>query len=129
MPEFKTNISNPKTGKSYKMVISGQNYNTFIGKKIGDEVDGVFVSLPGYKLKITGGSDENGFPMRNDFPGGRKRRIMLSKSTGFHPDREGKRKKKSVRGNTVTNDIFQINLTIVKHGSKSIDDLINQKEE
>ena len=129
MPEFKTVISDPKAGKSYQLVVSGQNYNSFIGKAIGDEIDGVFVSLPGYKLTITGGSDVNGFPMRKDLPGGAKKRLLVSKSTGFKPSKHGQRKKKTLRGNTVSIEIIQINLSIIKHGSKGIEDLLAQNEE
>ena len=44
-------------GKSYSVEIKGSNYNHFLGKKIGDVVDGQFVgegdlSLLGYKLQI-----------------------------------------------------------------------------
>ena len=127
MSEFKTVLSDPKAGKSYQLVLTGQNYRSFIGKKIGDEIDGVFVSLPGYKLMITGGSDINGFPMRKDLPGGNKRKHLISKSTGFKPKIGGQRIKKSMRGNTISTEIVQINMKIIKHGSKGIEDLLAQE--
>jgi len=34
------------------------------GLVIGDEFDGAIVGLDGYTLKITGGSDKNGFTMK-----------------------------------------------------------------
>ena len=34
------------------------------GLVIGDEFDGSIVGLDGYTLKITGGSDKNGFTMK-----------------------------------------------------------------
>ena len=124
MVEFKIIVNDTKTGKSHNIVVSGHHANSLIGKKIHDEVDGIFVSLPGYKLKITGGTDKNGFPMRKDLPGTIRRRLLLSESLGFKPKDSGMRKKKSVRGNTIHQDVVQINMMVIKHSSKSIEDII-----
>ena len=125
MVEFKVTINDTKNGKSHQVQISGHHANSLIGKKIGDEVDGIFISLPGYKLQVTGGTDKNGFAMRRDLPGISRRRLLLSKSSGFKPKEKGLREKKSVRGNTVNQDIVQINMKVTKHSSKPIDKLIN----
>ena len=63
--------------------------------------------------------------MRRDLPGMSRRRLLLSKSSGFKPKEKGLRKKKSLRGNTVNQDIVQINMKVTKHSSKPIDKLIN----
>ena len=122
MAEFKAVIADPKSGKTYKRDVAGQFANALVGRKLGEEIDGLFVGLPGYKLAITGGSDKDGFPMRRDLPGPRRRRILLSGGVGFHPPRSGMRKKKTVRGNTVSPDILQLNMKIVQRGPKSIED-------
>ncbi len=83
MAEFKAVIADPKTGKAYKRDISGHYANALIGKKIGEDLDGLYVGLPGYKLQITGGSDKDGFPMRSDLPGPRRKRLLLSGGVGF----------------------------------------------
>ncbi len=124
MVEFKVVVNNTKNGKSHNIVVSGHHANSLIGKRINDEVDGIFVSLPGYKLQITGGTNKDGFPMRADLPGTTRRTLLLSKGLGFKPKENGKRQKKSVRGNTINPDIVQINMKVVKHSSKSIEDLI-----
>ena len=124
MVEFKVVVNDIKKGKSHQVQVSGHHANSLIGKKIGDEVDGIFISLPGYKLVLTGGTDKNGFSMRKDFPGVGRRRLLLSKSQGFKPKAHGLRKKKSVRGNTVNQDIVQINMKVTKYSSKPIDSLI-----
>ena len=124
MVEFKVVVNDVKGGKSHQVQISGHHANSLIGKKIGDEVDGIFISLPGYKLSITGGTDKNGFPMRNDLPGTIRRRLLLSKSKGFHPKENGLRHKKSIRGNTVNQDLVQINMKVTKYGSKPVNELI-----
>jgi len=125
MVEFKVVINDTKNGKSHQVQVSGHHANSLIGKKIGDEVDGIFISLPGYKLQVTGGTDKNGFAMRRDLSGMSRRRLLLSKSSGFKPKEKGLRKKKSIRGNTVNQDIVQINMKVTKHSSKPIDKLIN----
>ena len=70
-------------GRSFSMDIVGANYNHFLGKRIGDSVDGMFVgegdkSLSGYKLKITGGSDVTGRPMRPDLDGSGVKSILIT---------------------------------------------------
>jgi len=128
MVEFKVVVNDTKNGKSHQVEVSGHHANSLIGKKIGDEVDGIFISLPGYKLQITGGTDKDGFPMRSDLPGIVRRRILLSEGRGFHPIEGGMRKKKSIRGNTINQEIVQINMKVIKHSSRSIDQLIKKDD-
>lgn len=129
MVEFKVVVSDTKNGKSHQVQVSGHHANSLIGKKIGDEVDGIFISLPGYKLQITGGTDKDGFSMRADFPGMGRRRLLLSEGKSFKAIEGGMRKKKSVRGNTINQDIVQINMKVTKHSSRPIEKLIETKEE
>jgi len=124
MVEFKVVVNDTGSGKSYNIAVSGHHANSLIGKKINDEVDGIFVSLPGYKLQITGGTDKDGFPMRHDIPGSTRRRLLLSRGLGFKPKERGKRKKKSVRGNTINQEIVQVNMKVTKPGAKPIDEII-----
>ncbi len=128
MVEFKVVINDVKNGKSYQAQVSGHHANSLIGKKIGDEVDGIFVQLPGYKLVLTGGTDKTGFPMRKDLTGMIRRRILLSNSKGFKSKEKGLRRKKSIRGNTVNQDIVQINMKVTKYSSKPIDKLLVKEE-
>lgn len=128
MVEFKVVVNDTKSGKSYQIPVSGHHANSLIGKKIGDEVDGIFISLPGYKLQITGGTDKDGFTMRKDLPGISRRKILLSDGMGFHEIEPGMRKKKSMRGNTIGQDIVQINMKVTKHSSKSINSLLKSEE-
>jgi len=129
MVEFKVVVNDTKSGKAHQVEVSGHHANSLIGKKIGEDVDGIFVSLPGYKLQITGGTDKNGFPMRKDLPGMNRRRLLLSKSLGFNAQEKGLRRKKSIRGNTINQDVVQINMKVTKHSAKSIDDLLGAKKE
>jgi len=124
MVEFKIVVNDTKKGKSHNVQVSGHHANSLIGKKIGDEVDGIFISLPGYKLLITGGTDKDGFAMRKDFPGIGRRRLLLSGGLGFNAKENGIRRKKSVKGNTINQDIVQINMKVVKYSTKPIDKLL-----
>jgi small subunit ribosomal protein S6e len=129
MVEFKAVIADTKNGKSYNTVVGGQHANRLLGMKIGDEFDGLFVSLPGYKLKITGGSDKDGFPMRRDLPGQLRKKIVLSGGEGFHPLTKGQRRRKFVRGRTISADIIQINMKVTSYGPRPIDEQLKQEEE
>ena len=128
MVEFKVVVNDTKNGKSHQVQVSGHHANSLIGKKIDDEVDGIFVSLPGYKLKITGGTDKDGFTMRADLPGMGRRKLLLSESKGFKARENGMRRKKSVRGNTVNPDIVQINMKVIKYSSRPIEKLITAEK-
>jgi small subunit ribosomal protein S6e len=128
MVEFKAVIADTKHGKTYNATVGGQHANRLLGMKIGDEFDGLFVSLPGYKLKITGGSDKDGFPMRRDLPGQSRKKIVLSGGTGYHPDMDGKRRRKFVRGSTISADIVQINMAVTSFGPRPIEEQLKQEE-
>lgn len=118
MAEFKCVINDAKTGKSYQKPV---DLNLFLGKKLKDKVDGSTLGLSGYELEITGGSDNAGFPMREDIPGNLRKKALLSGGVGVHIKRKGMRVRKTVRGNTVDKDIAQLNLRIVKYGKGSLE--------
>src|SRR3989441_5623325 len=122
LAEFKAVIADPKDGKSYKRDITGHYANALIGKKLGDDLDGLYVGLPGYKLQITGGSDKDGFPMRHDLPGPRRKGLLVSGGGGLHPGRPRTRQGKRVCAHRTAPDILQLNLKIVVRGPKSIED-------
>ena len=140
MVEFVAVVSDPKGGKSFQSKVGGHLANSLVGKKVGDEIDGIFVQLPGYKLKITGGTDRAGFPMIGDLPGTRYRRVLTTEGVGYKsrtrhkkkrdkPTHEaGLRKKKPVRGNTISPDTSQVNLKITTRGAKPIEDLLKAEE-
>jgi small subunit ribosomal protein S6e len=100
-----------------------------IGKKVGEEFDGGIIGLSGYTLKITGGSDRSGFPMRKSIEGSERKRVLLEEGAGIEEDEDGVRRRKSVRGNTVSDEIEQLNTTVVEEGSKSVEELLNEEDE
>jgi small subunit ribosomal protein S6e len=113
MAKFKVIISD-SNGTSKTVELEDARAVPLIGKKIGDIIDGSVVGLPGHKLQITGGSDKDGFPMRADVHGGVRRSVVLSSGVGFNPDKKGERRRKTVRGNVITEEIVQINMKILE---------------
>ena len=99
------------------------------GLVIGDEFDGGIVGLDGYTLKITGGSDKNGFTMKKDVSGTRRIKSLLTGGTGYHPKADGVKRRKTVRGNTIADDIVQINSVVVNEGAKPIAEILGAGEE
>ena len=98
------------------------------GLVIGDEFDGGIVGLDGYTLKVTGGSDKNGFAMKKDVSGTRRIKSLLTGGIGYHPKADGVKRRKTVRGNTIADDIVQVNTVVVK-GNRSIAEILGANEE
>jgi len=120
MAKFKIIISDPETGKARSVELEGERAVPLIGRRIGDVIDGAIVGLSGYKVLITGGTDSSGFPMRPDIHGGIKTRVLLSKGVGYRARGARKdRRRKTVRGNMITEDIAQINMKIVERPRKA----------
>jgi len=127
--EFKVVISDPKSGIAYQKVVSGANANKIIGKKVGEKINGTLVELPpDYELLITGGSDMDGIPIRGDVAGSGRKKILLSGGVGFNPKRKGLKRKKLVRGNTISREIVQLNTKVVKHGKIPLSEYLKEKE-
>jgi small subunit ribosomal protein S6e len=114
LAKFKIIVSDPETGKSQAIEVEDAQAVPFIGRKLGEVIDGAALKLSGYKLKITGGSDKDGFPMRPNIHGGIRIGAILSEGVGFHPTEDGERKRKTLRGNVITDAIVQINMKIVE---------------
>jgi len=114
-------VSDPKTKKAYLKKIDSTTI--FAGKKIGEEVEMGVLGLDGYVCEITGGSDKQGFPMRKDLEGTNRKKIYI-----IADKKQGKRVKVSKRGNTVSDEIVQINLKVVKEGKTKLAQLLGGEE-
>jgi small subunit ribosomal protein S6e len=119
MAKFKAIISDPEEGTSKVVELEAARATPLIGRRIGEVIDGSVADLPGHKIQIMGGSDKDGFPMRPSVHGGVRRRVILSGGVGFNPQDEGMRKRKTVRGNVITDEIVQVNLKIVEKAKKA----------
>ena len=113
MAEFKIVVSDPKIGKSITKEIKDKSAQTLLGMKIGQEIDATIVDIDG-TLKITGGSDKVGFPLRADVHGSGKNNILLTAGVGFRSKVKGMQKRKIVRGSMISDETYQINTILVK---------------
>ena len=113
MAEFKIVVSDPKIGKSINKEIKDKSAQTLLGMKIGQEIDATIVDIVG-TLKITGGSDKVGFPLRADVHGSAKNNILLTAGVGFRSKGKGMQKRKIVRGSMISDETYQINTILVK---------------
>lgn len=118
MAKFKIIISDPQTGTSKVIEVEEARAAPFIGRKIGEIMDGAVVDMPATKIQLRGGSDKDGVPMRPNVHGGVRRRVVLSEGVGFNPTKGGERRRKAVRGNIITDEIVQINAKIVEQPNK-----------
>lgn len=120
---MKVNIGD-KSGKTYKVELEEDKTSLFYGKMIGEEFEGDLIGLSGYTFKITGGSDNSGFPMRKDISGYNKKKVLISGGTGLRNVKKGVRNRKTVRGNTISEEISQINVIVTKEGSQPLSEII-----
>ena len=107
LANFKLTISDIK-GKSISKELKDSDANPLLGLELGKETDASIVGLTG-KLKLTGGSDKSGVPMRNDIHGSARKYVLLSKGVGLQDAEIGQRVRKLMRGNTVSEEIYQVN--------------------
>jgi small subunit ribosomal protein S6e len=126
MAKFKVIVSDPEGGTSKIVELEEVRAAPFIGRKIGESLDGAVVDLPAHKLRITGGSDRDGVPMRPNVHGGVRRNVVLSGGVGFNPEAKGERRRKTVRGNVITDEIVQINTKIIEKPKKPAENKTEQ---
>ena len=107
MTSFKLTISDTK-GKSLTKELKDAEAIPLLGLEVGAEADATIVGFEG-KIKITGGSDKSGVPMRQDVHGGARKYVLLSPGVGLNKAETGTRKRKLVRGNQITEEMYQIN--------------------
>jgi small subunit ribosomal protein S6e len=119
MAKFKVIVSDPETGTSKVVELEESRAAPLVGRRIGEIVEGALVDLPAHKIKIVGGSDKDGVPMRPSVHGGVRRRVILSGGVGFNPKNSGERRRKTVRGNVITDEIVQVNTKIVEKPKKA----------
>jgi len=107
LANFKLTISDIK-GKSVSKELKDSDANALLGLQLGNETDAAIIGLSG-KLELTGGSDKSGVPMRNDIHGAARKQVLLSKGVGLQNVEIGQRKRKLMRGNTISEEIYQVN--------------------
>merc|ERR1719193_478883 len=72
-------------------------------------------------MRITGGNDKQGFPMKQGVLTNGRVRLLLSKGHScYRPRKDGERKRKSVRGCIVDGNLSVLSMAIVKKGDAEI---------
>ncbi|XP_026845161.1 40S ribosomal protein S6 [Drosophila persimilis] len=75
----------------------------------------------GYQLRIAGGNDKQGFPMKQGvLTHGRVRLLLKKGHSCYRPRRTGERKRKSVRGCIVDANMSVLALVVIKKGEQHI---------
>ena len=118
------NIANPSTGQQKLVEVEDERTLAhFWDKRMSHEIDGGILGdeWKGYVLRIAGGNDKQGFPMKQGVLVPQRVRLVLSKGhTCYRPRRNGERKRKSVRGCIVAQDIAVLALVVTKQGEADI---------
>jgi small subunit ribosomal protein S6e len=136
---FKINIGT-KEGKTYKFETESES---LVGKSLGDKINGKDISkdFDGYEFEIKGTSDQSGFTSMKEVEGIGLKKVLLTYGKSMHKrsKREGKRKRsnptpgglrlrKTVRGKVISPAIVQINLKLIKEGSKKLKEIFPEEK-
>merc|ERR1712017_70296 len=129
---MKLNMSCPETGMQKCISIDeDKKLLPFFDKRVSQEVDGDSLGdeFKGYRFRITGGNDKQGFPMMQGVLCPDRVRLLLKKgSKCYRQRRTGEMKRKSVRGCIVSHDLSVLNLLVVKKGDQQIPGLTDTEK-
>jgi ribosomal protein S6E (S10) len=98
-------------------------------RRMAQEIDGAVLGeeFQGTIMRISGGNDKQGFPMRQGILTNTRVRLLCSKGAkAYRQRRAGERKRKSVRGCIVGHDISVLNLVVTELGDKQIPGLTDE---
>jgi len=130
---MKINVSYPSKSSQKTFEIEDEHKMIpFVEKRMGAEIpaDSLGEEWKGYIVKITGGNDKQGFPMKQGVLKNSRVRLLFKKGmTCYRERRGGMRKRKSVRGCIVGHDLAILNLVVVKEGDKPIEGLTDKEGE
>merc|ERR1712216_640437 len=128
---MKLNISYPETGAQKSIEIDDdKKLLPFFDKRISQEVDGDSLGdeFRGFRFRITGGNDKQGFPMLQGVLTPERVRLLLRKgSKCYRQRRTGEMKRKSVRGCIVSQELSVLNFVIVKKGEAELPGITDEE--
>ncbi|RNF01882.1 40S ribosomal protein S6 [Trypanosoma rangeli] len=125
---MKLNIAYPRNGTVKQFDVTDEvlrriNLNDY---RLGNEVNGEIFGdeFKGYTFKLRGGSDKDGFPMVQGVMASSRVSLLVKRgAVGFNTFRgyQGERRRKSLRGCVLANDIAVLNVTVEKTGMQPIE--------
>merc|ERR1712110_232871 len=128
---MKLNMSYPETGMQKCIDIDDdKKLLPFFDKRIAAEVSGDSLGdeFKGYRFRISGGNDKQGFPMMQGVLSPDRVRLLLRKgSKCYRQRRTGEMKRKSVRGCIVSHELSVLNLVMVAKGPQEIPGLTDSE--
>merc|ERR1712167_16919 len=127
---MKLNMSCPTTGMQKCLQIDDEKkLLPFYDKRLAAEVSGDSLGdeFKGYRFRISGGNDKQGFPMLQGVLTPERVRLLMRKgSKCYRQRRTGEMKRKSVRGCIVSQDLSVLNLVLVKKGDNDVPGLTDE---
>jgi len=124
---MKFNIAYPRNGAQKMYEIDDEHkWGKLVDRRMGQEFEGEILGdqFKGYIFKITGGTDKQGFAMKQGILiKGRVRLILEPGSSGFICRKDGAHRRKAVRGCIIGVDIGSLCLIIVKKGDAELEGL------
>merc|ERR1712038_1267290 len=127
---MKLNVSFPANGTQKLVEVDDEiKLRFFYGKRMAQEVSAECLGeqWKGYVVRISGGNDKQGFPMKQGAMTNGRVRLLLSKGhSTYRSRRTGERKRKSCRGCIVDSNLSVLNLVIVKKGDEEIPGLTDR---
>jgi ribosomal protein S6E (S10) len=127
---IKLDIGDPQSKRTFHLEA---DITPFLGKKIGTEVRGSSIKenqdLSDYEFKVTGFSHLTGIPALSNVPGTGLKKVLLTRGPGMKTKKpQGLRLKKTVHANMITEEISQVNLKVIKQGSKPLMKVFGKEE-
>jgi len=121
---MKLNVAFPATGAQKIFEFDDEKkVRIFYEKRMAQEVDvsPLGDEWKGYMVRITGGNDKQGFPMKQGvLTNGRVRLLLSAGHSCYRPRRTGERRRKSVRGCIVDGNLSVLSLVIIRKGEQEI---------
>jgi len=118
------NIACPATGMQKIIETDDEKkLQSLYDRRMGQEIEGGILGeeYDGSVMRISGGNDKQGFPMRQGVLTNTRVRLLCKKGhKAYRQRRAGERKRKSVRGCVVGHDIAVLNLVVTQIGEKDI---------
>lgn len=126
---MKFNIASPQCGTIKQFEIDDEKKLAHLNdKRLAQEFDGEILGeqFKGYVFKIIGGCDKQGFPMKQGVLVNSRVKLLLKGGTpGLRKwrVRNGERRRKTIRGCIVSQDIAVLNLKIITEGPEKVEGL------